>query len=143
MIVRNSLENVGYEVSVIKDGSRGQILLAIEEYSLKLAKAGPDAVGFLYYSGHGAAKPNTDENYILPVSVKDARTTALWYDSISLEQVRKLLHQNAPYASHIVVFDACRNELKLSQERWEGVCSSAYLGWDASCVFHISWTGCE
>jgi uncharacterized caspase-like protein len=92
-----------------------QILGAISRHAARLAGGGSKGVGFFYYSGHGAAKPGTSRNYLIPISVKDATSTELWDEAVSLDEVHDRLQENAPQAAHIVVFDACRNELQLGQ----------------------------
>lgn len=112
-LMKSALEAHDFDVRVLPNASRGQILAAVDRLAVELGQAGPASTGFLYYSGHGAAKPNTNRNYIIPVTVRDASSSALWFDSVPLEDVRRLLREGAPNAAHIVVFDACRSELKV------------------------------
>jgi uncharacterized caspase-like protein len=51
------------------------MLIAIHAFAAKLKTAGPDAVGFLYYSGHGIA--SAGENYLIPVDVDEPSTVLL------------------------------------------------------------------
>ena len=74
-LVSQVLASRGYQVlPLVKDATRVQILAAVRGLARQLNAAGPGAVGFLYYSGHGAAETETKRN---------------------------------------MVFDACRNELRL------------------------------
>jgi formylglycine-generating enzyme required for sulfatase activity len=75
--------------------------------------AGPNAVGFFYYSGHGAADAGT--NYLIPVDVKTTETGELWDQSLRLTEITGKLKMEAGNGTHFVVFDACRNNLKLRQ----------------------------
>ncbi len=50
----------------------------------------------------------------------DARSSSVWYDAVALDSVRDLLQDYAPQAAHIVVFDACRNELQSGQRGGKG-----------------------
>jgi len=71
-LIKEALIAVGFQdanIEVVYDQKRTEILTAIERYARRLGQAGSDAIGFLYYSGHGAAKPNTNRNYIIPVGV--------------------------------------------------------------------------
>jgi len=43
------------------------MLIAIHAFAARLKAAGPDAVGFLYYSGHGIA--SAGENYLIRTDV--------------------------------------------------------------------------
>ena len=55
-VVKAALEKVGFKVWVAKDTTNERALLeAVAQHVQRLAEAGPDAVGFFYYSGHGAA----------------------------------------------------------------------------------------
>jgi uncharacterized caspase-like protein len=74
-----------------------------------LAKGGPDVVGFLYYSGHGVARPEGHENYLIPVDLKDTNSTDFWFDAVKLDDLLAELERAAPFAAHFVVFDACRD----------------------------------
>src|SRR5262249_27566368 len=66
------------------------------------------------YSGHGAANPDTQINYLIPVDVADPNDSNLWYQSFQQNDLIDKLSKQAPNATHYVVFDACRNELNLS-----------------------------
>ena len=113
-LMREALERQGFEVTVIKDATRGQILAAVDHLADRLQASEPEpATGFLYYAGHGLAEPQRAQNYIIPVNVIDAKSRAIWYDSVKLDEVRMRLSDGAPNAAHVVVFDACRNELAL------------------------------
>src|SRR5215471_2560730 len=52
----------------VKDANRDQILYAAHDFAERLRAAGPDAVGFLYYSGHGVAVGG--DNFLIPVNVR-------------------------------------------------------------------------
>jgi len=75
--------------------------------------AGPNAIGFFYYSGHGASDGST--NYLIPTDVKTTEAGELWDRSLRLADVTRRLKAEAGNATHFVVFDACRNTLKLTQ----------------------------
>src|SRR5262249_14897242 len=68
-IVGAALGKVGFEIlAPVKDASRDQILYAAHDFADRLRAAGSDAVGFLYYSGHGVAVGG--DNFLIPVNVK-------------------------------------------------------------------------
>ena len=66
-LLEKSLKSLGFEVAVERDTSLGTLTRAVNAYARKLRLAGPNAVGFFYYSGHGAADGGT--NYLIPVDV--------------------------------------------------------------------------
>jgi hypothetical protein len=85
---------------------------AVNAYARRLQVAGPNAIGLFYYSGHGAADAGT--NYLIPVDVKTTETNELWDQSLRLTEITRKLKTEAGNATHFVVFDACRNTLKLT-----------------------------
>ena len=52
--VAAALKKVGFEVTTVKDAGLGNLQIALRRYTRKLRRAGSGAIGFLYYSGHGA-----------------------------------------------------------------------------------------
>ncbi len=112
-VVAEGLTKQGFEIlPLLKDARRSAILGAVRELANKLRGAGPGSVGFLYYSGHGAAEKDTNVNYLIPIDAKDPGSAAFWDDSVKLDDLMRVLDQ-ARGAVKFVVFDACRNELQL------------------------------
>ena len=107
-VVKAALENVGFKVWVVRDTTNeGALLQAIGEHVQRLAVAGPDAVGFFYYSGHGAADRPNGENYLIPTDVPLTHVAELPLMAVRLEKITATL-ASADRMS-FVVFDACRN----------------------------------
>jgi invasion protein IalB len=112
-VVGEALRVRGFElIPPIKDARRSTILGGVRELVRRLNAAGSGAIGFIYYSGHGAAEKDTNINYLIPVDAKEPGTTAFWDESVKLDDVLRLL-DGARSAAKFVVFDACRNELQL------------------------------
>jgi len=110
-VVGGALKAVGFEVlKPVQDGSRVVMLRAIHDFALKLKDAGPDAVGFLYYSGHGIA--SAGENYLIPIDVEELSTVELNVQGVKQSEVLAILRAEAPNATHYLVLDACRNTLQ-------------------------------
>ena len=97
----------------MRDAGLAALHQAVNAYARRLQAAGPNAVGFFYYSGHGAADGGT--NYLIPVDVKTAENGELWDQSLRLTEITRKLKAEAGNATHFVVFDACRNTLKLTK----------------------------
>ena len=115
VLVHKALVSIGFrpqDITVVLDAGRTKIRHAVRRYADRLAKAGEGAIGFFYYSGHGAAEMASRTNYLIPVDVIDVGD-ALWDESVRLSYVIDRLQLRAPKAAHFVVFDACRNELRL------------------------------
>jgi uncharacterized caspase-like protein len=106
-------KQVGFEVTVLRDTDYRSMDQAIKRHISKIREAGSDAISFFYYSGHGAANPATPINYLIPVDVADAETDDLWNQAFELSNIVDKLSTQTPNATHYVVFDVCRDELKL------------------------------
>ncbi len=110
-VVGDALKAVGFEVlKPTQNATRAAMLRAILEFAAKLKTAGPDAVGFLYYSGHGIA--SAGENYLIPVDVEEPSTVELSVQGVKHSEVLAILRGEAPNAAHYLVLDACRNNLQ-------------------------------
>src|SRR5215470_7232665 len=112
-LLEKALKGLGFEVVTVSDAGLGALYQAVSGYARRLQAAGPNAVGFFYYSGHGASDGST--NYLIPVDVKTTETGELWDESLRLTEITRKLEAEAGNATHFVVFDACRNTLKLTQ----------------------------
>src|SRR5262247_1929604 len=113
-IVGEALRSVGFEVlKPVENAQRSAMLIAIHEFAAKLKTAGSDAVGFLYYSGHGIA--SAGENYLIPIDVDEPSTVQLSVQGVKQSEVLASLRNEAPNAAHYLVLDACRNTLQGSR----------------------------
>lgn len=117
--IANALRQTGFEVEVIRDADRPSTLKAVRALSerLKNAKAaGADAIGFLYYSGHGgsALVDARRKNFLIPAAAPIAAAQDLIIDGVALDDVIGILN-DAKAKAMFVVFDACRNELPWSK----------------------------
>jgi uncharacterized caspase-like protein len=110
-VVSNALKKIGFEImKPTQNASRADMLLAVHDFAGRLKAAGPDAVGFLYYSGHGIASQG--ENYLIPVDVEEPSTLQLSVRGVKHSEVLTILRNEAPNAAHYLVLDACRNNLQ-------------------------------
>jgi uncharacterized caspase-like protein len=107
--MKAALEAVGFDVTVVRDTKHlGALENAIGQYVARLADAGPDAVGFFYYSGHGAADGPRGSNYLLPTGALIEHAAQLRLSALSVEHIVNALSQTGG-KMNFVVFDACRN----------------------------------
>jgi hypothetical protein len=98
-LVGDALRSVGFEVlNPIENASRIDMLRAIYGLATVLKDAGPDAVGFLYYSGHGLA--SAGENYLVPIDVIEPSTLQLSIQGVKQSEVLDILRREAPNAAH-------------------------------------------
>ncbi len=100
------------DIQIIKNATMIAMRKSFDAFVEKVQKGGPNALSFVYYSGHGAANEQ-HENYLIPVDVPELLTTDFWYYAFPLRDLIELLSTKAPNAKHFVVFDACRNSLVL------------------------------
>ncbi len=110
-----ALKKLGFNVRTVKDASFGTFHKEIKKYTSRLKRAGDNAIGFFYYSGHGAADGNNRNNYLIPTDVEHADTSELWDNSIRVSSILNEMKERASNATHFIVLDACRNTLKLSR----------------------------
>jgi tetratricopeptide (TPR) repeat protein len=115
-LIGGALEKLGFKTSLVQDADYRAIDVAIKRHIQSVRREGPGTISFVYYSGHGAADPDTKINYLIPVDVANAEDEDLWTNSVNLNSVIENLRGQAPAATHYVVFDACRNELKLTRK---------------------------
>jgi formylglycine-generating enzyme required for sulfatase activity len=114
-LVGDALRKQGFALlEPLKDARRAQILGAVRELVRRLNAAPAGAVGFIYYSGHGAAEKDTNINYLIPVDARDPDRATFWDESLKLDDILRLL-EGARSAAKFVIFDACRNELQLTE----------------------------
>ncbi|MEM8971179.1 MAG: SUMF1/EgtB/PvdO family nonheme iron enzyme [Pseudomonadota bacterium] len=114
--VGKALRAVGFKVRLVRDAELGTIHREINRYAKALRQAGPDAIGFFYYSGHGALNEGNRYNYIIPTDVETLDSSDLWDGAVRLRRIIDDLKDKARNALHFVVFDACRNELRLTSQ---------------------------
>lgn len=116
-IIKLALLKVGFaeaDITVVPNADRISMLEAFEKFAERVSGAGPDAISLFYYSGHGAADERRD-NYLVPVDVPELYVSSLKYRAVALRDLLLTLSEAAPKAKHFVIFDACRNTLKLKQ----------------------------
>lgn len=121
-LLAETLTTIGFppaNVRAIHDADRVTILGAVDAFAETVSRAGPDAVAVLYYSGHGAASSRDKRNYLIPVGVK-ALDNTVWYQAVALDDVVAKLSDRAPNAAHFVIFDACRNLLRMPSKGGKG-----------------------
>jgi uncharacterized caspase-like protein len=96
--VKSALEKLGFAVRHVKDADQAALKQELAAYVGELSHAGRDAVGFLYYAGHGAAESTHGENYLIPVNAAIAVDTQLPLLGVKLGDIvrRKALEQRGP-----------------------------------------------
>lgn len=121
-------------VQVRRDLGRAEMMAAIADFREKLAAAGPNAFGTLYFSGHGAALGSYGDVMLLPVDAgRDvtAETATLTRAALT----RGLLGSGA--RTMLIVLDMCRNVLAAPPPAMADTIAAA-TGVDASSVGELA-----
>src|SRR5262245_25490117 len=126
-LIGAALRSLAFTVTDVKDASYKAIDTAIKRHIKTVRGEGEGAISFIYYSGHGAADPDTKINYLIPTDVSSADDDNLWVNSLNLNNIIENLRAQAPLATHYVVFDACRNELNLTRKGQKALTSKGFV----------------
>ena len=99
-----TLRGLGFSVIEVRDGSKAQMLEAISK--IKNTLQGKQAIGMLYYAGHGL---QVDwRNYMVPIDAKMSKASEVPEQTVELSQVIDAF-KAAGNRMNIVVLDACRD----------------------------------
>lgn len=101
--ISTALKGFGFEVIILKNGTRRQMTEKLSEFSQKIENAG---AALVYYAGHGAQIRGA--NYLLPIDANTDTEAAIMDESISLNRVLDEL-EGGRGRVNIVMLDACRN----------------------------------
>src|SRR5215470_15285310 len=108
-ILSGALARAGFEVlPIVRDANLQTMRVALNDFARRLRRAGADAVGFFYYSGHGAALAERGENYLIPTGADIEETSELSFNALGLTDVVRLVDDAGAKASFVVI-DACRD----------------------------------
>jgi uncharacterized caspase-like protein len=105
-LIAETLRGVGFEVDEVINADGRSIKRAVHSFSKALSQAGEDAVGFVYYAGHGIQADG--ENYMIPVDAKIEDAIDVRFEGFPASTLLSALN-NAGNRLNIVVMDACRN----------------------------------
>jgi Caspase domain len=126
-LIGAALRSLAFTVTDVKDASYKAIDTAIKRHIKTVRGEGEGTISFIYYSGHGAADPDTKINYLIPTDVTSAEDDNLWINSLNLNNIIENLRAQAPLATHYVVFDACRNELNLTRKGQKALTGKGFV----------------
>jgi hypothetical protein len=105
-LIAGKLRGLGFEVDAVTNASRATMDAAFERFGARLKAAGPDAVAFFYFAGHGAQRDGV--NFLVPVDANAATSDRLRYQSPSMQFLLDDMAE-AGNAVNIIVLDACRD----------------------------------
>ncbi len=101
--VAKALEELGFEVILLKNLKWQAMDEAIENFSKQLRQGG---VGVFYYAGHGVQV--NGENYLIPIDARLKRERHVRREAIPLGDVLGFMEE-AENQVNIVIIDACRD----------------------------------
>ncbi len=116
-LMKESLEAVGFQVSLLTDATEDEMEDAFAAHGRRLSAAGDDAVGLIYFAGHGVQSEGY--NYLIPVDANARTEQDIWAQAPRLGQA--LQHVRAAgNGVNFVILDACRNNPLPSANRSAG-----------------------
>lgn len=122
-LVADTLRKIGFppeNIVEVPDATaktlRDELRRHVDRLKASAAASPGETIGVFYYSGHGAAAPaNTpgaEGNYIIPIGTGPLTNTDFWQGAVGLTEIRMTLEE-AKDTKQLVIFDACRELLKL------------------------------
>lgn len=116
-LMKQSLEAVGFQVSLLINATEDEMEDAFAAHGRRLTAGGDDAVGLIYFAGHGVQSQGY--NYLIPVDVQARTEQDIWAQAPRLGQA--LQHVRAAgNGVNLVILDACRNNPLPSANRSAG-----------------------
>lgn len=108
--IGSALRDVGFsDVRHVKDADFQTMRLELANFVERIEKAGPNAVVFFYYSGHGAAdRVARGENFLIPTKAPIKTAKQLPLLGLGLGEIVRTL-ERVPAKARFAVIDACRN----------------------------------
>jgi Caspase domain len=101
--IRREVEARGFQAVYRENATRRTMNDAVEEF---LGKLSTDAVGMVYFSGHGVQIRSA--NYLIPTDLRADKESDVVYDGLDLGRLLDRMAQVQPRFS-LVVIDACRD----------------------------------
>lgn len=106
--ITRALDELDFDITPVANETKAGLENALEQFRIKLKAAGPDAVAFIYYTGHGIQHPQHPDNFLLGTDT-DLKTAAdIETFGVNLTAQRDLFHAVGARGV-VMVFDACRN----------------------------------
>ncbi|GAB5458843.1 MAG: hypothetical protein Hens3KO_18730 [Henriciella sp.] len=113
-LIKSALEDVGFDVAIYLDADEDEMEDAFAAHGSRLMAAGPDAIGLIYFAGHGVQSQGY--NYLIPVDAKAQTEQDIWAQAPRLGQALDYVRA-AGNSVNFVILDACRNNPLPSSSR--------------------------
>jgi len=118
--IADSLEQVGFEVTLRTDTDLKSLKGAVREFVQKLPKG---AVALVFYAGHGVQVKG--QNYLIPIDAEMAEEYEVPDETLPMDTLMRGLEQ-AGTALNILILDCCRDDPY--SRSWRGTRSAAGTG---------------
>lgn len=105
-LIAASLEETGFDVTLVVDAGRIDLVRAIAQFGRDLRAAGEQTTGLFYYAGHGVQ--SFGSNFLLPVDADLTDAADLPLVAVEADAVLRQM-ASAKNRTNIVILDACRN----------------------------------
>ena len=102
-ILKNVLMRAGFQVSLLENGNKRQMIEAVKDFGKKLRKSD---VALFYFSGHGSQY--MDRNWIFPIGIDIGRAQDLEFETVSAQRILREMEGGTNKRVNIVIIDACR-----------------------------------
>ncbi len=121
-LISRSLRTNGFEVTLALDLNGKELRRAIRNYTSRLQASGKNAIGLLYYAGHGLQV--RENNFLLPIDADIKKESDAAIEAVHLTDILNALY-DAGNRMNLVILDACRDNpfrrrLQLSAEGLAG-----------------------
>ena len=116
-LMAQALSDVGFKVTVLLDGTEAQMEDAFAAHGARLKAAGKNAVGLIYYAGHGVQSQGL--NYLVPVDANARSEQDIWRQAPRLGDALRYV-EDAGNSVNFVILDACRDNPLPSATRSAG-----------------------
>lgn len=100
------LEGLGFKVRLLKNADLARMQEAIIAFADDVDAAGPSAIAFVYYAGHGLQADGV--NFLIPIGADISSVRHLSARAVPLDTIARELGRCAHKAT-VIVLDACRN----------------------------------
>ena len=105
-LMADTLSSIGFDVLLVLNADEDEMEDAFALHGDRLAAAGPDAIGVLYYAGHGVESEG--DNYLIPIDARPQTEQDVWRQAPRLGQALQYI-EAAGNAVNFIILDACRN----------------------------------
>lgn len=106
--IEAALSATGFVTTRESNLTRDALSDALDAFRRALEEAGPDAIGFVYYTGHGTQHPKSGDSYLLGTNARLNAASDLPIYGLDMQTQSDAFAATGAKAVFLV-FDACRN----------------------------------